>query len=138
MRRISCLALLLTLIVAAEVLACSCLPPPPPKVALEASTAVFSGKVLDVEDIGVFQRAVTIEVASAWKGVKGKTVTVQTAKHGATCGFGFEKGKSYLVYANETKQGEAKALSTNLCTRTRALGDAKEDLAELGEGTKPE
>lgn len=138
MRFLPCLTLLLAALVASDVVACSCAPPPPPKAALEASAAVFSGKVVDVEDIGDFQRAVTIEVASTWKGVKGRKVTVQTAKHGATCGFGFEKGKSYLVYAYETKQGEAKVLSTNLCTRTRALGDAKDDLTELGEGAKPE
>lgn len=116
--------------------ACSCAPPPPPRDALKASTAVFSGKVTDIEKIGDFQIAATIEVASAWKGVKGKSVRVVTANQSAACGFNFEKGKQYLVYASEMKQGDGKVLSTNLCTRTAALKDAKKDLEELGEAPK--
>lgn len=119
-------------------LACSCAPPPPPKAALAASTAVFSGKVVKVEPIGDFQRAVTLVVASAWKGVDGKTVIVHTPNDGAACGYGFEKGKSYLVYANAVKQGDAKVLVTNLCMRTKGLAEAKDEIVELGDAKKAE
>ena len=138
MRKLIIPVAVVSVFMAAEVFACSCAPPPPPKEALAASSAVFTGKVVAVEDVGDFQRSVTIEVASSWKGVKAKTVTVKTAKDSAACGYGFEKGKSYLVYAREVKEGEAKVLSTNLCSRTRTLAEAKEDLAALGDAVKPE
>ncbi len=116
--------------------ACSCLPPPPPKESLEASSAVFSGKVLKIEDAGEFERAVTLEVKGIWKGVAGKTVTIRTASNGAICGYSFVKGKSYLVYAREIKRGEGeeaeKLLMTGLCSRTTPLEAAEEDLKELG------
>ncbi len=122
--------------------ACSCAPPPPPKESLEAASAVFSGKVLKIEDAGEFERAVTLEVKSIWKGVAAKTVTIRTASDGAICGYSFVKGKSYLVYAREIKQGEGdeaeKLLTTNICSRTTPLEAAEEDLKALGAGTAPE
>jgi hypothetical protein len=114
-------------------LACSCLPPPPPKEAMEKSTAVFSGKVTKIElDEAKHRRTVTIEVDRAWKGMDKKTVVITTASDGAMCGYGFQKDKSYLVYAH----GEDGKLSTNICTRTRGIEQAKADIEALGEGKK--
>ena len=138
MRRVFGLLAFVSVCTASVALACSCAPPPPPKAALAASTAVFAGKVVKVEPIGDFQRAVTLEVASSWKGVEGKTVTVHTPKDGAACGYGFEKGKSYLVYANAVKQGDAKVLITNLCMRTKGLAEAKDEIVELDDVKKAE
>ena len=118
--------------------ACSCAPPPPPREALKGSTAVFSGKVVEVKRHDDFRLAVEFAAEESWKGIDARKVVVYTANNGAACGVNFEKGKRYLVYATEVPQGDEgkKALSTNLCTRTAKLADAKEDLKDLGEGKK--
>lgn len=119
---------------APPVLACSCPPPPPPKEAMEKSTAVFSGKVLKVEvDEAKHQRTVTIEVERAWKGMDRKTVVITTGSNDGICGYNFQKDRSYLVYAD----GEDGKLSTNICTRTKGIEQAKMDIEALGEGRKP-
>jgi hypothetical protein len=112
--------------------ACSCAPPPGPKKALATASAVFLGKVVEIKrGGGMFGPVqVTFEVKTNYKAVKGKKVTVRTASSGSLCGYGFKKGGSYLVYC----YGKPEALSTNICTRTRAAAAAKEDLAALGDG----
>jgi hypothetical protein len=116
--------------------ACSCIPPPPPKKALEQAHAVFSGKVTKIEEAGEGELSVTLELATTWKGAADKELTLFTANQSAACGYGFEKGKTYLVYAHQIKRGEAKVLETNICTRTALLADAKDDLKDLGAGKK--
>lgn len=113
--------------------ACSCLSPPPPRTALEQSHAVFSGKVLSVEKDGDFGVAVTIEVASIWKGDLGKKVVVYTANNSAACGFEFKEGDSYLVYASTDEEAKDKRLTTGLCTRTKGLDAGKAEMEELPE-----
>lgn len=115
--------------------ACSCIEPPPPKQAMEASSAVFSGKVVEIQQ-GQQQFApkrVTFEVDRSYKGVDAGRVVVTTASDSAMCGFGFQQGKSYLVYCHGGKE----ALGTNICTRTKNIEAAADDLKELGEGKKP-
>jgi hypothetical protein len=46
------------------------------------------------------------------------------------CGFDFQAGETYLVYANND-EGSSNSLSTDVCTRTRRLSEAGEDLAYL-------
>ena len=120
---------------ASVTLACSCAPPPPPKTALAQSHAVFVGKVTKIDGGEGRSVSVTLEATTTWKGVAEKNVVVQTASDSAACGFTFEVGKSYLVYAYLTGEEGAKdrALATNICTRTHLVDDrAKEDIAELG------
>lgn len=109
-------------------LACTCAPPPPPAEARDAADSVFSGRVLSVTP-GKNGLDVEIQVDRSWKQARCGTVVVQTASDSAACGFGFEVGKSYLVYA-DIEKGK---LTTSLCSRTRAIEDAGEDLAALGE-----
>jgi hypothetical protein len=138
MRIPSGLCFLFAMAVSTPAWSCSCIVPPPPKQALKGSAAVFAGKVTAVKRDGL-QVRVTIEVSKTWKGTKGKTVEVTTASSGAACGYGFKKGTSYLVYCYAAGKKGAKPmpLSTNICTRTRTLAAAKDDLKELGPGKKP-
>lgn len=46
------------------------------------------------------------------------------------CGYDFQAGETYLVYATEDDEGSS-LFSTGSCTRTRRLSDAGEDLAYL-------
>lgn len=109
-------------------LACSCAPPPPPAQARDAADSVFSGTVVSVTP-GKNGLDVEIQVDRSWKKARCGTVVVQTPSDSAMCGYGFEVGKSYLVYADMQKG----KLSTNLCSRTRTIEEAGEDLAALGE-----
>ena len=114
---------------ARSILACSCKAPPPPKEAMETMAAVFAGNVLKVEtDEKAHQVQVSFDTSRVWKGDVAKTVTVITS--GGTCGFGFHEGDSYLVYAYD----HGGQFNTNICTRTKVLSHAKEDLDALGEG----
>jgi hypothetical protein len=51
------------------------------------------------------------------------------------CGYEFEKGSSYLVYAFSRDGGET--LHAEKCTRTNHLGRAELDLNILGQGSPP-
>lgn len=114
--------------------ACSCIAPPPPEKARDQAAAVFSGKVLKTETVNN-QLRVTFEVARTWKGPSERQLVVTTATNGAACGVSFKAKESYLVYCFSTKADGA--LSTNLCTRTTTLKNAKADLKALGEGKEP-
>ncbi|MFQ5731150.1 MAG: hypothetical protein ACE5KM_04245 [Planctomycetaceae bacterium] len=138
MRTLSLFAFLAVAVNASPTWSCSCIAPPPPKTALAKSAAVFLAKVVDIER-GKRQYEVTFEISRTWKGTRGKNVTVHTALSGAACGYGFKKGKSYLVYCYQAKK-DGKPIGpmrTNICTRTKPLERAKADLKELGEGKKP-
>lgn len=124
--------------------ACSCVPPPPPAEALEGADAVFSGTVVSVDnsfrdsDYGrIPQRRVAVELDRVWKGceaVEGeerpRRVELVTGSGGGDCGYDFQEGERYLVYAHEGSDG---TLTTGICSRTANLENATDDLAALGE-----
>ena len=117
-----------------NIFACSCLPAKSAAQELEQSTAVFSGKVIKIKrhkQAGNIFNSVEVifSVQKAWKGVKKKTVSVFTSSNSAACGFNFKEKQTYLVYASGQVEGN---LSTTICSRTKSLKDAREDLRELG------
>ena len=114
--------------------ACRCRPPAPPKESLEKSLGVFEGKVTAIKVEGRMLLA-TVAVSQSWKGEPAKEVTVRTNSSSAACGVSFQEGKSYVIYC--TGKNDA-GWATNLCTRTRPLAQAKEDLEALGPGEMPE
>ena len=129
-------ALCTLLLSAAPALACSCVPATVAQAKQDAA-AIFEGRVtsiVDAPESGVDmapEHSVTLSVVRSWRGLeKQQTVTLRTAKSGATCGYAFELGTSYLVYAG----GEPGKLHVNSCSRTRLLSKASEDLAALGAG----
>lgn len=137
-----CLLLLAALLTLAAVrppaaYACSCAPPPAPLLAMQTAAAVFAGTVLAVEEPGGGGMEVpraTFDVARVWKGPREDRISIAAAPDAPLCGYTFERGREYLVYAYSTDTG----LATNICTRTRTLVDAQEDLAALGAGLVPE
>ena len=123
----------------AQARACSCVQMSPAD-ALAASVAVFEAKVTAIAPgpaPPAFQARslrVTLRVTRGWKGLDQEEVlTVHTAGNGALCGYAFEVGQSYLVYAH----GELADLTVSLCSRTRPMADAEQDLKELGLGVVP-
>ncbi|HET6582334.1 MAG TPA: hypothetical protein VFG69_02780 [Nannocystaceae bacterium] len=113
--------------------ACSCLPPAPPIEASARATAVFEGRTFAarrVQNEVIF----SFEVTRVWKGEVSPEVVVYTATHSASCGRAYELGVPYIVYASARDDG---ALVDNLCSRSRTLVDAVEDLDVLGAGRPP-
>ena len=120
---------------APRALACSCTPPAEPDAERAHADAVFVGRVVSVEprEAAHFPRlAVRFALQSVWKGLpEGDEVTLTTAADSAACGYHFEEGQDYLVYAYESEGGPA-GLTTGLCTRNAPLDRAQEDLAAFG------
>jgi hypothetical protein len=93
-------------------------------------------KQVQDRDVWIAQRMgkddveVTFDVLQSWKGPAEENITVITRRFGSMCGYGFKTGGEYLVYAG----GKDNSLSTSLCSRTRGLARASEDLSLLGEG----
>jgi hypothetical protein len=136
---ISYLFLLYTLILnVTPAMACSCFPVRSPEEEMNDSTAVFSGQVIQIEGpdpLGgmvstVDQLTVTFAVYEIWKGPQINPLIIQTARDSATCGYHFEVGQDYLVYAH----GNSSNLQTNICTRTSLLANANEDIQAIGSG----
>ena len=124
------LALALVL-AAAPAAACTCDTIPSPDEAFAASDGVFEATV-DFVRPADFDVSVDLVVQRSWKGVRTVRVTLRTFADQAACGFPFQVGATYLVYATDlAATGEPAAWRTGLCTRTRPIGDAAEDLAFL-------
>lgn len=120
----------LTTLSPGNALACSCLERVPCQAYGEAS-AVFVGTVIDTRIITINRanyerrrRAVRLSVDSPFRGVKGPEVELTTGMGGGDCGIRFVPARQYLVYAYE-HEGK---LSTSICSRTRSISRAAEDL----------
>lgn len=97
---------------------------------------------------------VRFKVSDVWKGDVGASVVVRSGDYASRdcgvgdCGYKFEAGKSYLVFAYQGEWGMAPAdytplitpsapVKTDKCSRTDLLSQAKADLAALGPGRLP-
>ena len=119
---------------------CSCFGTETVKQAFRTSDVVIYGEVISIgkhnliqdlhygDTIEWFTNKVTIRVATNLKNGSTEFVTVFTGIGDGDCGFNFQIGKSYLVYANNETQDEEKLLRTNICTRTT---EATSDFEEL-------
>ena len=123
---------------ATESHACSCGDPGSPSEELEWSAAVFAGKVVSIRDpdgpdVSDSENHLTIgfEVDTVWKGPAYEVMYVTTSPHESACGFAFVEGEEYIVYSDDRS-------STHLCSRTRPLSAAEEDLEALGGGGEPQ
>ncbi|HET6890475.1 MAG TPA: carboxypeptidase regulatory-like domain-containing protein [Pyrinomonadaceae bacterium] len=126
------LATVLVLFCSAAAYACSCMSSGPPCQAFWQADAVFSGQVISInteskaDEYGTKLRVVRMFVKESYRGVDRPEVDVLTGWGGGDCGFGFQIGQEYLVYAY--RRDTDKNLVTNICTRTRSLSKAQEDL----------
>jgi hypothetical protein len=116
--------LTLTFVMAAslDAIACTCLRWGTVLEELAASDAVFSGRVLDVQDYSEpGRRLATVEVVESWKGVSPGVVTVETRIEGAECGYPLRPGENHLFYAYRLSGNH---VHVNICTRTMLLSTA--------------
>jgi hypothetical protein len=91
--------------------------------------AVFVGHVVSIESTPAAGRIVQLAVLEGFRGFRLTQVAIATASNEAACGYPFRIGESYLVYANRSLAGGP--LSAGLCSRTRPVADATEDLTYL-------
>lgn len=91
-----------------------------------SSKAVFVGEVVEI-DKSKPDAIVTFKVEKKWKGSKNETVVVRTNNQGKACEYIFKQGEKYLVYAYDD------VLRTSICTRTKELKSATENLRKLAE-----
>lgn len=128
----------LTLVSPGKSFACSCIQPGSVEEEYSKADAVFSGKVIRIEENKPTEDdftpvKVVFEVKNTWKGVEESEIAVYTGTDSASCGYEFAQGKSYLVYANTSGD----QLTTSLCSITKPLASADEDLSILKDGKKP-
>jgi hypothetical protein len=119
--------------------ACDCVGPILPCLAAEKAQAVFVGQVVEIAPVNpppkgeaampFYARKVSFTVTENLRGGVDDTLEVYTGNGGGDCGFGFAKGKSYLVYAHRGTDGR---LTTGICARTReATRGAQDEIKEL-------
>ena len=119
-------------------LACVCDLTRPPCEAYWQAEAVFIGTPkelywIEFEDklpelvIKRKQPVFHFSVDQAFRGVNGTQVAALTGIGGGDCGYGFKIGEQYLVYAYRDGQ-KKEMLATSICTRTRSVRNAGEDL----------
>jgi hypothetical protein len=65
----------------------------------------------------------------SFRGIEASVVSVVTAGSGPACGYEFKESDRYLVYA--TRAADGKGLTTSICSRTRVLAEAGEDVRFL-------
>jgi hypothetical protein len=131
---------------------CTCVSPPPnAKTAGEIthwyasrSDSIFEGTIKRVDlkwalmetrvgglvsadlDQGEPTLQVTVEVVNFHKGAEQSSLQLTTGVGGGDCGFDFEIGKKYLVYAYADESGH---LSTGICSGTRILEESHTDVS---------
>ena len=131
--KVSGLLFLLLVLFLGEASACSCAGPSVPCQSYWEASAVFVGTVsyssrvtLDEGNYQRSQRVVRFTLEEAFRGVQGTEAEVMTGLGDADCGYGFRLGGQYLVYAYRDKDDK---LHTGICTRTRLLSEAADDIA---------
>jgi hypothetical protein len=126
MKFISGSLLLSMLLLVSLVSACSCVQPGSVKEEFNISDSVFLGKVLSVNtDLTEYISVIKFDTDLIYKGQD--IAEIKTSASSASCGYNFEQGEDYLVYAREI-EGET---FVSLCSRTALAYDSEEDLAYL-------
>ncbi len=130
--RIIFLAVLIVILLADRAYACSCVPRMPPCEAYKETPAIFIALVTDIDlpskDTNKSPYAY-LSIEQAFKGINETKIKMWQGSGSGDCSFVFEKGERYLIYAGYSD--ETKQFHTNICTRSRPLAYAAEDLDYL-------
>ncbi len=103
---------------------------------------VFAGTVTEIKwkvapldstrlDSRMMFRLAVMVPSETWKGAVPDTVIVWTPDNVGVCGFEFEEGQRYLVFATRR---DSLSVRSGLCTGTQALAGASAYLKVLGRG----
>jgi hypothetical protein len=140
-------ALLLALVHESPAWACSCVGSSDTEAEIQAAVdradVVFEGRATDVEAL---QAELTVTdylgalrfrfgVTRYFKGQLGPNVDVFTIDQSSACGRAYTLGEPYVIYARYSTSG---LLSDFLCSRSRPVSHASEDLERIGAGVEPD
>ncbi len=108
---------------------------------LESADYAFAGTVLEiatVKDTSTSRSflSATIAVEKVWKGNVPAEFEVWTWMSSASCGYGFEIGSKFVLYAFEP-YNTINHVYTHICTRNKRYEQAAKDLSKLGPGFPP-
>jgi hypothetical protein len=122
--------------------ACSCAQPAAVEAEFGRSETVFAGRAIEVKELrnlnGSMMKSALFEIGQIWKGGPESQIIIYTGGGGGDCGYHFEEGREYLVYAYpSTMYGNKERLVTIICNRTDVLAQAQADLVVLGEAKLP-
>ena len=160
MRHVLAVLLLVAVLTPTTAAACSCMPPSTVEEEKRQSTSVFLGRVISIEErspqmdkgwltvitewiSGLFgdqvpptdrdfpYRRVSFAVTEMFKGAPAQELQLATGMGGGDCGYFFEIGEEYVVYAH----GKENALGAGICSLTGPASDPKSGLAELRDGS---
>ncbi len=113
------------------IFACDC-QKPTFQAAYDSANIVFVGKATEVTTNWMSGGwKATFVVENSWKMPSDGILVVNTPWE-KDCGFRFEVGQKYLIYAKKKF-----TTKTKICYGTRLLSEANEDVQALGEGIKP-
>ncbi len=139
---ISTFALALFFCLCSDSFACVCAGSGPPCQAFWQADAVFVGQVKakdlkarfekggngeELRVLGGGETRVTFTITEAFRGAPGKEIDI-FSNSSSSCGYGFENGGVYIVYASEYPKGSGK-LHTNICSRTQKYSESSPDIA---------
>jgi hypothetical protein len=82
----------------------------------------------DIEDDNSPEMQVSFDVSRSYRGEQQKNIRIRTGVGGGDCGFDFQVGEQYLVYAFADESGK---LSTGICSGTALLDERKADVSYL-------
>ena len=110
-------------------LACSCIQNLDVPQAVDKSTRVFRGTVSTIERHDGMLERVVFQVSEHFKGAPATVVQVENHAYGPMCGYPFQEGLEYVVYA----RGNDGELQTSSCSRTTVT--TERELEALRAGT---
>jgi hypothetical protein len=124
-------------------MACDCPYYGAPCKAFANTPTVFAGRVVKISTINrktasgdeYKDRLVFFDVERSYRGWTAKSAEVVTGWGGGDCGYEFQQGVGYLVYAYPHR--ETGKLYTGICQRTRPLTEASDDLEYLDKKDDP-
>jgi hypothetical protein len=129
------MAVLVILVSWSSAFSCTCISNGPPCQAYGNTAVVFVGTPIEVktttrENAGVEsrypQRLFTFRIEEHFRGLDAAQVEIRTGMGGGDCGYDFKVGERYLVYASFNAANGL--FATSICTRTRPVSAAGEDL----------
>ncbi len=151
------LLLSIVLLATTQSIACNCMGEKSTvKKAVKSANVLFVGRVLTKEKIypakgndkidsilanSYYRYKYTLQVITLYKGKRGtQTIEVVSGKGSGDCGYLFEEGETYIVYANTTKykinnKNIGTYLTTDICTRT--CKNQYEEIAAIEMTTRP-
>ena len=101
--------------------------------ARKSARTVFYGRVLKIDE-APYSVKVIFKVEGSWKRTLPTEIIIGTGRGGGDCGYHFEVGQDYLVYAFGTDDAH---LGTNSCQRTKPLSADSDELRILGKPKRP-